>query len=111
MEEDNDKMPCIDCLTLPICRGIMTTDKYKFFSTKLNMIMSRCSLFMEYLYNGEEEFYISKPFTLTINNKRLITLLSHISNIETIEEMIERDRADKLVAFRLMGKFVRNDQS
>jgi hypothetical protein len=111
MEEHTDEMPCLNCITLPICRGILNSDEYQFFSTKLNIIMSRCSLFMEYLYNGEEEFKISKPFTLTIHNKRLIKLITYISNTETIEEIVERSslsfakkKADKLVGFRLIGK-------
>jgi hypothetical protein len=46
------KMPCRDCITLPICRSyILKNDEYFPISKLVSIAVSKCSLLDEYLTN------------------------------------------------------------
>lgn len=64
--------------------------------------MARCSLFISYLYENEEEFE-AIPYPLTIRNEKLASLILYIGNYKTIEEIIEKDKEDLRLITSLIG--------
>ena len=73
---NNLKVPCTDCITLPICKGYLSI--YIFLS--LEFLAQRCQLIRDYLCLKPETFKHHKPWSLHRRSEALKFLYSHIEN-------------------------------
>jgi hypothetical protein len=71
--------PCIDCVTLPICRTILT-NKHELFNMRLLNLLNKCSLLSDYVHATED--------LMTCRINRAVIVIT--SNRIQVEELYER---------------------
>lgn len=77
--EDEEKLPCIDCITFPICKQYLNTKRlvFMFRSSRLVRLARKCEILNEYL---DDIACKNMPiYNLDSNNDRMIKAMEYFN--------------------------------